>query len=217
MLKVKQPNPLVSYEVGNAFNPSKMYKEGYVLPNSYCTINTQTTGVVGRIDTQYIYPLGLIGDCGDGTLVLNYDSADIPENIDQIISDLDKNYQDDELDSLLPDLSQYDNESHISLDQALKIVDFIEANCSGDFYSQSTKQDLIKRINEAIGVATLSSEQTTHTHTHTSNLMGAFKQVNNQQSTLLSNHQFDESEREAKSAIMLDRLWVKNRVHTGGG
>lgn len=164
MLKIKQPNPLITNQIGNAFNPSKMYTEGYVLPNSYCTINTQTTGVVGKIDLQYVYPLGLIGDCGDGTLVLNYDSADIPENIDQIISEIDKNYSDQEVDKLLPDnLSQYDNESHISLGQALKIVDFIEANCSDDFYAQTTKQDLIKRINEAMSVATLNSEQTTHT------------------------------------------------------
>lgn len=161
MLKVKRPNSLISNEIGNAFNPSKMYKEGYVLPNSYCTINTQTTGVVGKINTEYVYPLGLIGDCGDGTLVLNYNSTDIPENIDQIISEIDKNYNDEELDDLLPnDLSQYDNESHISLDQALKIVDFIEANCDDDFYSQSTKQDLIKRINEAVSVATLRFDET---------------------------------------------------------
>ena len=146
MLTVETPNPHITKEVANYYNPVKMYTSGEVLPLSYTTINNCTTGIVGEINLDYMYPLHAIQDCGCGVHVMIYDDGDIPEDIDNIIESLEDNYIDDELDSMLPDLSQYDDSSTVTVDQALKVVECLEKCEELDPYEKMTLNMWIRDI-----------------------------------------------------------------------
>lgn len=100
---VKQPNPQIAQPVAEQHNPIAMFEgDVVVMPYGYCTINKMTSGVIGKLKQDYLYPQYMFFDAGCGQTVLEFDQ-ELPEDWEQVLDRISAEpFNDPELDAMLP-------------------------------------------------------------------------------------------------------------------
>lgn len=148
---VKQPNPQITQPVAEQYNPIKMFDgEVVVMPYGYCTINKMTSGVVGKLKEDYLYPQYLFFDAGCGQTVLEFDQ-ELPENWEQVYQKVaNEPFEDPELDALLPD-EVFQFEQAFTLDKQLEtyiknIQQYKETGIDDDYINSQIIPELIPYI-----------------------------------------------------------------------
>lgn len=154
---VKQPNPQITQPVAEQYNPIKMFDgEVVVMPYGYCTINKMTSGVVGKLKEDYLYPQYLFFDAGCGQTVLEFDQ-ELPENWEQVYQKVaNEPFEDPELDALLPgEVFQF--EQAFTLDKQLEtyiknIQQYKETGIDDDYINSQIIPELIPYIEGQLAV-----------------------------------------------------------------
>ena len=157
---VKQPNPQITQPVAEQYNPIKMFDgEVVVMPYGYCTINKMTSGVVGKLKEDYLYPQYLFFDAGCGQTVLEFDQ-ELPENWEQVYQKVaNEPFEDPELDALLPD-EVFQFEQAFTLDKQLEtyiknIQQYKETGIDDDYINSQIIPELIPYIEGQLPVEQL--------------------------------------------------------------
>lgn len=157
---VKYPNPQITQQVAEQYNPIKMFDgEVVVMPYGYCTINKMTSGVVGKLKEDYLYPQYLFFDAGCGQTVLEFDQ-ELPENWEQVYQKVaNEPFEDPELDALLPD-EVYQFEQAFTLDKQLEtyiknIQQYKETGIDDDYINSQIIPELIPYIEGQLPVKRL--------------------------------------------------------------
>lgn len=157
---VKYPNPQITQPVAEQYNPIKMFDgEVVVMPYGYCTINKMTSGVVGKLKEDYLYPQYLFFDAGCGQTVLEFDQ-ELPENWEQVYQKVaNEPFEDPELDALLPD-EVFQFEQAFTLDKQLEtyiknIQQYKETGIDDDYINSQIIPELIPYIEGQLPVEQL--------------------------------------------------------------
>lgn len=102
IVTVKQPNPQITQDVAQQHNPTNMYQSLMIMPFGYCSYLKKTSGLVGKLKDDYLYPQHLFSDGGCGQLVMEFDQP-LPENWEQIFLEVaNEPFEDPELNAMLP-------------------------------------------------------------------------------------------------------------------
>ncbi len=153
-VEVIQPNPYINQPTAEQHNPISMFNgDVKVMPFGYVTVNKLTSGCVGKLNDEYIYPPYLFYDGGCGQTCMIFDQSlpdDWTETLEQIMSEP---FNDPELDQFLPDLGEYDD----NWDDQIAI----------DLYNTLIEQYLNSGIHDDYLSSLVIDDVTTHTHTHT--------------------------------------------------
>ena len=157
---VKQPNPQITQPVAEQYNPTKMFQGNVVvMPYGYCTINKMTSGVVGKLKEDYLYPQYLFFDAGCGQTVLEFDQQ-LPDDWEQVYQKVaNEPFEDPELDALLPgEVFQF--EQSFTLDKQLEayiknIQQYKETGIDDDYINSQIIPELVPYIEGQLPVELL--------------------------------------------------------------
>lgn len=157
---VKQPNPQITQPVAEQYNPTKMFQGNVVvMPYGYCTINKMTSGVVGKLKEDYLYPQYLFFDAGCGQTVLEFDQQ-LPDDWEQVYQKVaNEPFEDPELDALLPgEVFQF--EQSFTLDKQLEayiknIQQYKETGIDDDYINSQIIPELVPYIEGQLPVEQL--------------------------------------------------------------
>lgn len=157
---VKQPNPQITQPVAEQYNPTKMFQGNVVvMPYGYCTINKMTSGVVGKLKEDYLYPQYLFFDAGCGQTVLEFDQQ-LPDDWEQVYQKVaNEPFEDPELDALLPD-EVFQFEQSFTLDKQLEayiknIQQYKETGIDDDYINSQIIPELVPYIEGQLPVEQL--------------------------------------------------------------
>lgn len=157
---IKQPNPQITQPVAEQYNPTKMFQGNVVvMPYGYCTINKMTSGVVGKLKEDYLYPQYLFFDAGCGQTVLEFDQQ-LPDDWEQVYQKVaNEPFEDPELDALLPgEVFQF--EQSFTLDKQLEayiknIQQYKETGIDDDYINSQIIPELVPYIEGQLPVEQL--------------------------------------------------------------
>lgn len=84
----KLPNPAIKKTGIKKSVPLNMFETLTVMPYSYPTVCAMSTGLVGKLNPNYTYPMHMFFDVGCGQTVIEFDQ-DLPDDITDRLKQID--------------------------------------------------------------------------------------------------------------------------------